>query len=348
MAAYLMTLEPEMKHQFEDFFNRKLDGVVQDHTKTKERVRRVRHQSEDLNEKVEAFPATADAVIDEDRYAVLVVAQVIVLGIQVADAISEGLNRGGCVLQALPQLFTILWLRGHLSRLVAQKSLDLAHGDLQQPVNIAIDANEHFKLTDFSLHRSHGKAVAVGAIASIVYYTTRCHEPYQGPDQEFDGDATDLLKQKILPVLAKDDVLDQLIASRKPIAARTKVATAFEAYYNTGGVQKASALAQKRYQVEMDHNVPPEDIARYEVGGSIAVLAAVNENGITVIGTLDIMTLRERCALLLPPYQEQQQQQRLLKKGAILQMPSRVVHQDTRLWGAADAAAFRPPAPLLT
>ena len=35
------------------------------------------------------------------------------------------------------------------------------------------------------------------------------------------------------------------ITARKPIAARTKVAKAFEAYYEAGGVQKASALAQK-------------------------------------------------------------------------------------------------------
>ncbi|KAI1459156.1 hypothetical protein F4805DRAFT_421704 [Annulohypoxylon moriforme] len=46
----------------------------------------------------------------------------------------------------------------------------------------------------------------------------------------------------------------------------------FEAYYKAGGVQKASALAQNRYQAEIDHNVPLEDIACYEVGGSIAVL----------------------------------------------------------------------------
>ena len=62
------------------------------------------------------------------------------------------------------------------------------------------------------------------------------------------------------------------ITARKPIAARTKVAKAFEAYYRAGGVQKASALAQKRYQAEIDNDVPLEDIARYEVGGSIAVL----------------------------------------------------------------------------
>lgn len=31
-------------------------------------------------------------------------------------------------------------------------------------------------------------------------------------------------------------------------------------------------LSQNRYRVEVDNNVPLEDIARYEVGGSIAVL----------------------------------------------------------------------------
>lgn len=179
------------------------------------------------------------------------------------------------------------------------------------------------------------------------------------------------------------------ITARKPIAARAKVAKAFEAYYKAGGVQKASALAQKRYQAEIDNNVPLEDIARYEVGGSIAILVntapaafwtlfllyshpgllddirkeidactgTAIQNGSTV-KTIDITTLKEACPLLLSSYQEVLRyssmgtsvravmedtylDQWLLKKGAMLQMPSRVIHQDAGLWGA-NVADFNP------
>lgn len=179
------------------------------------------------------------------------------------------------------------------------------------------------------------------------------------------------------------------ITARKPIAARTKVAKAFEAYYKAGGVQKASALAQRRYQAEFDNNVPLEDIARFEVGGSIAVLVntapaafwtllllyshpdllsdirreidacteTTTEDG-SSLKTIDISTLKEACPLLLSAYQEVLRYrsmgtsvrevmedtylgQWLLKKGAMLQMPSRIVHQDASLWGG-DVDEFNP------
>ncbi|KAJ3577445.1 hypothetical protein NPX13_g3121 [Xylaria arbuscula] len=146
-----------------------------------------------------------------------------------------------------------------------------------------------------------------------------------------------------------------------------------------GGLKQA--LAKKRYQAEVDNNVPLEDIARYEVGGSIAVLVntapaafwtllllhshpgllndirsevdactkTATENGNT-IKALDVTTLKESCPLLLSSYQEVLRyrsmgtsvrevmedtylDQWLLKKGAMLQMPSRVIHQDGSLWG---------------
>ncbi|KAI2625674.1 cytochrome P450 [Hypoxylon sp. NC1633] len=172
------------------------------------------------------------------------------------------------------------------------------------------------------------------------------------------------------------------ITARKPIAARIKVAEAFEKYYRAGGVEKASAFARYRYQSEINHDVPLEDIARYEVGGSIAVLVntapaafwsllllhshpglledirkeidactkTTTENGSTV-KTLNITTLKENCPLLLSSYQEVLRyrsmgtfirevmedtylDQWLLKKGAMLQMPSRIIHQDAGLWGS--------------
>ncbi|KAI3394539.1 hypothetical protein diail_2588 [Diaporthe ilicicola] len=179
------------------------------------------------------------------------------------------------------------------------------------------------------------------------------------------------------------------ITARKPIAARTKVAKAFEEYYKAGGVKKASALAQLRYKAEVDNNVPLADIARYEVGGSIAVLVntapaafwtllllfshpgllaeirkeidactrTTNKNG-SVVKTIDVTTLKEACPLLLSSYQEVLRyssmgtsvrevmedtylDQWLLKKGAILQMPSRIIHQDANLWGD-NVAEFNP------
>ncbi|KAI1103911.1 cytochrome P450 [Jackrogersella minutella] len=172
------------------------------------------------------------------------------------------------------------------------------------------------------------------------------------------------------------------ITARKPIAARTKVAEAFEAYYKAGGVQKGSALAQNRYQAEINNNVPLKDIARYEVGGSIAILVntapaafwtllllhshpdvlddvrkeidacteTTTENNLTA-KAIDITTLKENCPLLLSSYQEVLRfcsmgtsvrevmedtylNQWLLKKGAMLQMPSRIIHQNANLWGA--------------
>ncbi|KAK8108112.1 uncharacterized protein PG998_010125 [Apiospora kogelbergensis] len=181
------------------------------------------------------------------------------------------------------------------------------------------------------------------------------------------------------------------LTARKPIAARTRVAKAFEEYYRAGGVKEASALARMRYQVEVDNKVPLEDIARYEVGGSIAVLVntapsafwtllllhshpgliedirkeidACTEtsspaNGGTAIKSLDIATLKENCPLLLSSYQEGLRYTSmgtsvrevmedtylegfLLKKGAMLQMPSRVIHQDAGLWGP-DVTQFNP------
>lgn len=179
------------------------------------------------------------------------------------------------------------------------------------------------------------------------------------------------------------------ITARKPIAARTKVAKAFEAYYKAGGVQKASILAQKRYQAEIDNKVPLEDIARYEVGGSVAILVntapaafwtlfllcshlgllveirkeidgctkTTTENGSTV-KTIDITTLKEACPLFLSSYQEVLRyasmgtsvrevmedtylDQWLLKKGTMLQMPSRIIHQDASLWGT-NVGEFNP------
>lgn len=173
------------------------------------------------------------------------------------------------------------------------------------------------------------------------------------------------------------------ITARKAIAGREIVVRAFEAYYRAGGVEKASLLAQNRYHASNTNGVPLTDIARFEVGGSIAVLVNTAPaafwtlllfyshpgllrdvrkeidactNG-TTTKTIDITTLKEACPLFLSAYQEvlryrsmgtsvrevmedTQLDQWLLKKGALLQMPSLIIHQDSNLWGDADA--FRP------
>lgn len=115
------------------------------------------------------------------------------------------------------------------------ESLNLAHGDLR-PTNVLVDADDHLKLTDFGSAKpigsvsygsappwarlrpesGHGGFGTYGpeteqfAIGSMVYYITRGFEPYGDPEQS-QGDVVDLLKRKVFPVLAENDVLDQLI-----------------------------------------------------------------------------------------------------------------------------------------
>ncbi|KAG8162221.1 hypothetical protein KVR01_007986 [Diaporthe batatas] len=180
------------------------------------------------------------------------------------------------------------------------------------------------------------------------------------------------------------------ITARKAIAARAKVAKAFEEYYKAGGVKKASAYARLRYQTSIDNNLSLEDIARFEVGGSMPVLVnttpaafwtllfffshpgllaeirqeidactkTTNNKDGTIVKSIDITALKEACPLMLSSYQEVLRytsmgtsvrevmedtylDRWLLKKGAMLQMPSRVIHQDASLWGK-DVAEFDP------
>lgn len=134
--------------------------------------------------------------------------------------------------------------------------------------------------------------------------------------------------------------------------------------------------------------MPIADIARYEIGASIAVLVntapaafwtllllhtepevlaeirseidnctrtSTNDKGLTT-KTLDISTLKQSCPLLLSAYQEILRlysmgtsvrqvmtdtylSNFLLKKGAMIQMPSRVIHRSESLWGD-DATKF--------
>lgn len=173
------------------------------------------------------------------------------------------------------------------------------------------------------------------------------------------------------------------ITAAKPIAARDKVVEGIEKYYHNGGTENASYLAKKRYQVQADNGLSVKDIARYEVGLSVAALVNTTpaafwtllllhldenltkeirqeiddcieshtaEDG-TVTKTIDISSIKESCPLLLSSYQEVLRYTSMgasvrevmedtylenffLKKGAMLHMPSRIIHQDKDLWGS--------------
>ena len=62
------------------------------------------------------------------------------------------------------------------------------------------------------------------------------------------------------------------ITARKGIAGRTKVAKAFENYFRNQGHKQASSLMRNRYETSARNGIGEEDIARYEVGGSVAIL----------------------------------------------------------------------------
>ncbi|KUI54984.1 25-hydroxycholesterol 7-alpha-hydroxylase [Cytospora mali] len=170
------------------------------------------------------------------------------------------------------------------------------------------------------------------------------------------------------------------ITARKPVAARAKAVRAFEKYYKAGGIDKASAYARNRHEVEINNNFPAEDMARSSVGGTIALLvntvpsvfwallhlhahpgllaqARDEVDGCTrtdgATKTIDMASLKEKSPLLLSAYQEVLRYRAmgasvrevmedtqlggfLLKKGAMLQMPSRVIHTDESLWGATE------------
>lgn len=167
------------------------------------------------------------------------------------------------------------------------------------------------------------------------------------------------------------------ITARKPVAARTETVRAFEKYHEAGGIDKASAYARNRHEVEVKNGFPAEDQARSSVGGTIALLvntvpsvfwallhfhahpgllgqirdevdACTRTDGTTK--TIDMVSLKEKCPLMLSAYQEVLRYRAMgasvrevmedtqlggyvLKKGAMLQMPSRVIHTDESLWG---------------
>ena len=180
------------------------------------------------------------------------------------------------------------------------------------------------------------------------------------------------------------------VTAHKGLAGRAKVVKAFEHYFSIDGHKKASILLKNRYEASAKNGISVTDIARYEVGGSIAILVNTvpavfwmlllvysnpnlvddlrKEIGPTMtehssnndtVRSLDITNLKRSCPLLLSTFQEilryrsmgtsvrQVMQDTvlddhwLLKKDCMIQMPSRVIHKDSSIWGS-DVDEFNP------
>ena len=96
-----------------------------------------------------------------------------------------------------------------------------------------------------------------------------------------------------------------------------------------------------------------------DIRGEIDGIVVTNYEGHEIIRSLDIKSLKERCPLLTSTFQETLRYgsigtsvrevmedtildgQWLLKKGAMVQMPSRIIHKDSSLWGP-DVEEFNP------
>ena len=123
--------------------------------------------------------------------------------------------------------------------------------------------------------------------------------------------------------------------ARKGLAARKRVAEAFEKYFRDGCQNEGSVLTRNRYETSAKNGVPIEDIARYEVGGAIAILvntapavfwmillvysdpsllqvvrkeidsvATTSVKDVVSVRSLDITSLKADCPLLMSTYQE--------------------------------------------
>lgn len=62
------------------------------------------------------------------------------------------------------------------------------------------------------------------------------------------------------------------VLAKESLQAREKIVKAFMDYFGTAGHEQGSALIRARYQHSVDYNVSIEDIARFELGGAVAIL----------------------------------------------------------------------------
>ncbi|KAF2837754.1 cytochrome P450 [Patellaria atrata CBS 101060] len=68
------------------------------------------------------------------------------------------------------------------------------------------------------------------------------------------------------------DVIPPRYTVPSAFRARKVVSDAFEVYFRNKAHESGSSLVQARYQHSREHNITVEDIARFEVGGSLATL----------------------------------------------------------------------------
>jgi cytochrome P450 len=124
------------------------------------------------------------------------------------------------------------------------------------------------------------------------------------------------------------------IIARKAYLGREAVAAAFVKYYNEGGQQQASELAQARWKVQHEANASIEDIARMETATVLGVVSnttpssfgmiceiysrpalltllrdevrknAIKKNDATGEITVDLAAMRDSCPNLLATFQE--------------------------------------------
>ncbi|KAG7008470.1 cytochrome P450 monooxygenase [Physcia stellaris] len=154
------------------------------------------------------------------------------------------------------------------------------------------------------------------------------------------------------------------IMARKGLTGRATVVKAFESYFLAGGHKQASVLMQNRFDTGARNGIAIKDIARFEIGGALALL--VNTAPATFgccCSSMPILvflrSLKSTCPLLTSTFQEVLRYrsmgtsvrqvtkdtlldgQWLLKKDSMVQMPSRVLHSDSSLWGP-EAHEFNP------
>ena len=213
------------------------------------------------------------------------------------------------------------------------------------------------------------------------------HAPYNSPGASADSEYRDFESDLVAILIG----IFQSVLARKGIAGRNKAVNAFEIYFETGCHEKASILTRKRYETMVKYGISNRDIARYEVGNSLAILIntapaafwmllylfsypdilrdirkeigliltmTTDERGIEV-HSLNITDLKTSCPLLTSTFQEVLRHRSvgtsvrqvmqdtvldgrwLLKKDAMIQMPSCVTHTDATNWGS-DVGEFNP------
>lgn len=126
------------------------------------------------------------------------------------------------------------------------------------------------------------------------------------------------------------------VVALKGLAGRSRIIRAFTKYFEQKGHEQASILMQNRFKTSFQHGISIQDIAAYEVGGSVAVLvntvpaafwtlayiyscpevlepirkellnvisSSKDENGL-IMNSIDITALKTDCPLLASTFQE--------------------------------------------